>query len=406
MIPITLIFLTLAVRAETLSEDEAVRRALAVSPTLAASRVNVEAVRIAPSTLRSPELRVAGYDDTADSALPDFRRNNVGLRWTPPRLSELGLPSAVAKTRAEVAAGNTASEENRLAAEVRLLHRSVRLSDEQIRVADENVRVHREIVDAVTEQVVAGVRTALDRSRAELELVSARAAAGRLRSDRRIQLLRLCQKLGVPFSDDLRLGGTVDLLQFPSLANLVELSRAAEGSRSEISVAVGGVRLAELRLSAVRRDRYPSFSFFQITRQSDRSELSSRWGFQVGIDLNFFHWRSPDERAASLELRQSQLRERAVRVFVNAEVEEITARLAAAAQELAAAATQVENLAHQVEIARAQLAAGQSDKTEPLAIEVRVLAARQVWLSKLIDCHALAIGFDQATGRSAQVLGA
>jgi outer membrane protein TolC len=406
MLPMILMLLAVAARAETLSEDQAVRRALAASPALAASRVHVAAAGIAPPIVRSPELRVAGYDDTDDSALPDLRRNNVGLRWTPPRLSEVGLPSAMARTRAEEAAANTASEENRLAAEVRLLHRTVRLLDEQIRVADETVRIQRRIVAIVVDQVTAGVRTALDRSRAELDLASARAAAERLRSDRRIRLLRLCQKIGVPISDDLELAGADDLLRFQVPAERLELARAAEGFRREISAAVAGVRLAELRLTAVRRDRYPWFSFVQLTRQSNRGELTSRWGFQVGIDLNVFRWRSSDTRASSLELRHSQLRERAVRAAVNAEVEEITARLAAAARELSASAAEIEILAHEVEIARAQLASGQSDKTEPLAIEARVLVARQTWLSKLIYCHALAIGLDQAAGRSAQVLGA
>jgi outer membrane protein TolC len=380
--------------------------ALAASPELVAMReggAGVPARVSRMSLLANPELRVVGASSLADELDPDDRRRiNVGLRWTPPRIGELSDRTAMARAKAEEARDNLRAAENRIAAEVRLLHRTIRLIDEQIRIAEENVRLHEQIVSTVAAQVAAGLKTALDASRADLELAEIRSAATRRRAERELQMVRLTRMMGLPVSEPPLLEYEGDALAFrPPPANRVKLLEEALENRGELASAAARSRHAEAALAGVRRERYPWISYVQLTRQTTKVNLPGRWVFQVGVDLPVFRLRSTEQAAARAELRQAQLQGQAVRADIVGEVDEVLLRLQALARELTVHADEHERLAgRHAEIADAQLTSGASDRVEALTAGVRRLGARQTYVAKLMEYRALEIGLEQALGRA------
>ena len=207
--------------------------------------------------------------------------------------------------------------ENSLAAEIRLLHRTICLTDERVRTADENADVHAQIVETVSAQVEAGVKTAVERGKAELALAQAQSDLARYRAERQLEVLQLEQKTGLTASEERRLVASGDLFAAGRAeVDRAELRQEALEHRQEPAVAAARLRAAGLNLSAVRRERYPWISYVQLAHQSRSALPVVRWSFQVGVELPVFRLRSPAVRASSVRMLQAELENRAARAAV------------------------------------------------------------------------------------------
>jgi len=391
--------------ASPLTEQEAVRLALARNLSLQAARQGHTAAlsKAAAAALRpGPQLRFGISDVDTDSGWSFRRENNVALRYSPPRPGELALKRAEAETEAREVAAAVATSEQTLAAEVRLVHRTILLLNEQISIAEESVRVREQILRAVEAQVEAGLKSALDRSAAELSLAEARTVPDQYRVERRIQMRRLEAKLGISESGTLELrgeGSPLDPGQPP--LERTALLQAAFTRRPELDANQARCERAEIGLRAARRERYPWFSHVQVSRRFKVGDPST-WGFQVAIDLPVFTWWGLTTRPGNAELEQCRLQRQAAKVSIAAEVDEILLRMEAARNELAYYHEKMQALARRgVEEANAATDAGESDLVEPLLAEVRQLSARQAYCNRLIELRGLEIGLEQAIGQAA-----
>jgi cobalt-zinc-cadmium efflux system outer membrane protein len=388
-----------------LSAREAVALALARNPELLALRQGQAVAQAYVSrarTLPNPELRFSVSDIDTDPDGEGLVKNTVGIRWSPPRPGALALKTRIEQSRVDEVAGSIGAAEQRLAAEVRLLHQTIALTDEQIRIADEILRIRQEILAVLQAQVKAGVKSALDLNMVELSVAEARAVPDRYRLERRVQFARLAAKLDLPRNYQVRLQSEGDPLAFrpPRVEPERMVARALE-HRMEVKSAGARCARAELGVKVASRERYPWFSFVQISRRAAVGEDPASWGFQWGVNLPLFNWRGGELQASSADLAQCRLQQQAVKAGIAAEIDELRLRLELAAKELEAQAQAMgPDSERSIERARAALAEGQADATEPLLAQARQLAARLSYVTKLMDVRALEIALEQAAGFS------
>jgi cobalt-zinc-cadmium efflux system outer membrane protein len=389
-----------------LSAREAVALALARNPELLALRKGQAVAQAYVSqarTLPNPELRFSVSDIDSDPDGEGLVKNTVGIRWSPPRPGELALKSRIEQSRVDEVAGSIGVAEQRLAADVRLLHQTISLIDEQIRIADETVRIRQEILAVVQAQLKAGVKSLLELNVVEISLAEAHAVADRYRLERRLQFARLAARLDLPRNYQVPLQSEGDPLAFrPPQIERERMVASALEHRMEVKSAGARCARAELGVKAANRERYPWLSFAQVSRRAAVGEDPASWGFQWGVDLPLFNWRGGGElQAGTAELAQCRLQQQAVKAGIAAEIDELRLRLELAAKELEAQAQAMGPEAQRnLERARAALAEGQADATEPLLAQARQLTARLAYVTKLMDVRALEIALEQAAGIS------
>lgn len=112
---------------------------------------------------------------------------------------------------------------------------------------------------------------------------------------------------------------------------LRETIRQALSRRTELETADAACARAELNLTSVQRQRYPWFSSVQLTRQSRGSSDPPTW-VPSRVELPIFKWTATHTAAA--ESAKCELRLKALKSAVVAEVDELLVRLADAATKL------------------------------------------------------------------------
>ncbi len=382
---------------QPLTEDEAVRIALAASPALAAARLNAKAAASQVSglgRLNSPVLRLGVTDIASEFLDPDSRRNNIGIAWAPPRLGELDAQAAASRAATAEADAEAAVASLRLAAEVRVLFRTIGILDEQAQLASQALQLRQQILAAVNQQIAAGLKSVLDRGLAEIAVEDARALPDQIAAARRLHALRLSQRLQRP----------VDSVAPSRLQTAVSYDRTAllalaKSARPENAAAAARCTAAGSRLRAARYELFPWFSNFQVIRRTGRLELPGTWGMQASIELPVFKLRRNSIAQARLQLESCSKRSEAQSIAIHNEVEEMLQRIESAAAEINGPRRAAIELAElHVTAANEQLAAGLADKLEPALAATRVLAARQSYLNKLLELQTLEAGLQMATG--------
>ncbi len=398
-------FLLLAVAAgqtqTVLTEEAAVEKALQHNLDIAALRYAHKAAELAPKgvgLLASPQVRLGVTDVAAELNDPDRKRNNVGLAWSPPKWGEMRLKAVLAATRTEEVASELAAAEQRVAAEVRVIYRNLAIAEAQWELAREAVRLRERILAVVREQVTGGVRGALDRSNAELALAEAQAAPEQWNAERAVHRLRLSQKTGIR-SEEIAVAAPQDWYSYrAAAADRPALLREAFANRPELRSAAARCEAAGQALVAARKALYPSLGTVQVFRRTNREDSPGSWGFQVSVELPVFQWFENGVAAADAQLEQCRTKRRAVERSIAAEIDELLARMGAVSAELTGfRQSAIELSGHHVDIARTELAAGQTDKVEPLTAQLRVVSVKQAFLAKLQELRVLEAGLRQAT---------
>jgi outer membrane protein TolC len=383
--------------AQPLTEDEAVRIALATSPALAAARLDAKAAAAQVSgagRLNSPVLRLGVTDIASEFLDPDSKRNNIGIAWAPPRLGELDAQSAAARAVNADADADAALASLRLAAEVRVLFRTIGILDEQTQLAQQALQLRQQILATVNEQIAAGLKSVLDRGLAEIAVEDARALPDQIAAARRLHALRLSQRLQRP----------VDSVAPSRLQTAVRYDRAvlvaqAKSARPENAAAAARCTAANSRLRAARYELFPWFSNFQVIRRTGRLELPGAWGVQASIELPVFKLRWNSIAQARFQLESCSTKAQAQAAAIQNEVEEMLQRIDSAAAEINGPRRAAIELAERhFAAANDQLAAGLADKLEPALAATRVLAARQSYLNKLLELQTLEAGLRMAAG--------
>lgn len=394
---LTSLLLAAIASAQPLTEDEAVRIALAASPALAAARLNAKAAAAQVSgvgRLNSPVLRLGVTDIAAEFLDPDSKRNNIGIAWAPPRLGELYAQSAAARAVTAEADADAAVASLRLAAEVRVLFRTIGILDEQAQLANQALQLRQQILATVNEQIAAGLKSVLDRGLAEIAVEDARALPDQIAAARRLHALRLSQRLQRPVETI-----APSRLQTAVSYDRVALLAHANSARPENAAAAARCTAAGSRLRAARYELFPWFSNFQVIRRTGRLALPGTWGVQASIELPVFKLRRNSIAQARFQLESCSKKSEAQSAAIHNEVEELLQRIESASAEINGPRRAAIELAERhVATANDQLAAGLADKLEPALAATRVLAARQSYLNKLLELQTLEAGLRMATG--------
>lgn len=386
-----------------LSIAQAVRLALRQNPELAVLRKGRAAAEGEVAEARAfadPELR-SGPLDLDDDGIR-ARNYNLALRWAPPRWGERGERTRQARGRVEEIDAEIAAAEQRLAAEVRSLFVEIVILEAQIREAEASIAVRRRMVSLLEAQVEAGAKGLSDRTLAELALADARSLPSSLRLERRLRLARLNDKLGLPPGRELTLQADRSLLEFePRSLDEDGLLGRAFAARSELTAAAARCEQARAALGLRRRQRYPWFSFLQVSREFGFRNAAEVWGFRFGIDLPVFKWSSGMLARPQADLERCQLELEAARGRVALEIEEVLAGLRERGAELELYLKETRPAADRVvEVAAQAVAAGQAEELERLSAEARRLQHRQAYLARLLEYRRLEIELDLALGQA------
>lgn len=398
-----LLFVASLAQARTLSEDEAIRLALARNPDIIAARQQlvVAGARVGTAALlANPELKIGSADSTDDDSVDIRRHNSVAVRWSPPRPGSLSLKTNIALSQQSQVSDMISVAEQKLASQVRLYHRTLCLLAEQIRVADDGVRIREQIVKAVDEQAKAGVKTNLDRSVAELSLADARYIPARFRAQRRVEQSLLAAKLAITDTNIEPLpGGEVLSFALPKASRETLLVKAME-SRPEVRAASDRCTQAELNLKSIKQEQYPWLSSVQVTRRFTGSSLDGgAWSYQAGVSLPIFYWNSRFTKPAVEGVAECILEKEAVKASITAEVDQLLIQLEETFKLLGDHRREIDELIQRrATAAKAQLEAGQSDLVEPLLAQALRLSGEQAFLATLLEYRALEASLEQAIG--------
>jgi len=265
-----------------------------------------------------------GFDDLAGD-----RSYRVAVRWSPPRLGDVGKKSNQAKGWASEVEADIEAAEQRLAAEVRILHMNTVFLDEQIKFAEASAEVRAQILDFIERQIGAGTKTIADRGLAELSLADARSLPSSRRLDRRLCIRNLQYKLNLPRTLDLKIQMDGDPLALPPPPDEEGLVEKALQQHHKLAAASARCTQSQAQLRLRKAGRYPWLSFVEVNRDFGWEGLPDSWGFRVGIDIPVFQWSQRMFQAPMAKVDQCRLELRAVKSRIGLEVEELVERMRA-----------------------------------------------------------------------------
>lgn len=394
---------TLAITAqEPLTEERAVRLAVEQDLQLTSLRHGVRAAGLAPSgagLISSPQIRMGVREVAPDLNDPAYTRVNAGLAWTPPKIGAFSQAVQANKWRSREASAGLAVAKARTEAEMRVLYRTTVLLDEQYRLAGEAVRLRERVLAAVSEQLRAGLSTEADRDAAELALAEARVSASQIRSEKLTHIVRIASRTGLAPSM-IAITAPPDTLDFTApVIDPGKLRDQALEAREEVRGAQARCELLALDLATAKRDLYPWFSSLQLFRTSARVSGARDWAYQIAVEVPVFRWKENEMPAIRERLEACRTSVLAVRAAVTREIDELAARMRAAAEDIEQNRRALTGLgARQLASAQARLAVHQADLVEPLLAEIRALSFRQAYTARLLEFRVLEAGLRQALG--------
>lgn len=389
-----------SLRAETLTMEAAVEKALASHPDLIAARSAREIVRHEREAARAlpvPELRFTANNFAADPEVTN-QRNAVGWRWSPPRPGEIALKTKAVEKQSLAIEARIGVAEARLAAQVRQAYRRAVLSGDRARLAEEFRALRQLMVNVTRRQVASGIKDAVEAELAVLAAADAEAAAQRALSAAKLEMLALGRLLP-PAANDITLA-PLSMTEAPPLDRAALISRAL---RSRQELAEAGANCGQFRALAevARNRRYPWIQTLQVNRRIATSgDSNGGWGVQLGIDLPFF--RTADQAEAKIHLAEAErcrLEESALRSRIEREVDAAVTQMEALRADLDKLTEMTKGpLARAVEVTKAALAAGRADRLDVLQAEARQLALSERWLERRLELTALEHQLELAVG--------
>jgi len=302
-----------------LTEAEAVRMALEKSRELAALESEVRkqdalAAHVG-GALQNPELRL--QDLSTNNAFPDENKQlQVGLRWRPPRLGELGLGRQQEQVALFEKRLKASDQRQKLIAEVRKAYSEVAMLREVAALARRKQGLEEGRVATLEKLVALGQRQVFDQIKAEKRKIKARAEA----SQAQRRLVDAAGTLGALVGAQ---GScTVAGGDPPEVAvTLARLRDIALIHRQEFRLTGQRRELAEQRYRTERYRLIPWFTFVEVAYHYE-SEKRDWLELLLGIELPLLNWnrgpiqataidreRPGEPQAATLERVERELRD-------------------------------------------------------------------------------------------------
>ncbi|MGH2625295.1 MAG: TolC family protein, partial [Anaerolineales bacterium] len=295
-----------------LSSDEAVAVALFLNPALRTFRRErgvAEGELIAAGLLPNPEFQLTWLHIehfTQSLATSGF---DLGLNWAPPRPGELGAKQARAQARINEVRALIASEEWRLAADVRKAHAAVLAAEERLRLAEASLRLQERIRQFIRDKRQLGDASNLDVNLVDLEYAQALRERETVTTQRDRARLELNRLLGLPPRSETKLETAGDPLAYkPVLVDPAALESTLLAHRPDLLAAKEEYEQVEQSLRLAYLQRWPWFRFGPAySRDEIEGKAGNRWGLGLGVDLPLANFNQGE--IARLEATREQVRQ-------------------------------------------------------------------------------------------------
>ncbi len=301
-----------AVKAESLTLEDAVSTALASNPSLVAIQARADALAAIPSqveTLPDPRLMVNLVNLPLDN--PSFTQEGMtqlqmGISQMLPYPGKLALRGEAATQEAQAALSDVAERRLQLKRDTKIVWWNLFFLDRALEINDRNREILNQFVTVAETRYEVGQGLQQDVLLAQLELSQLDDRDIQLQRLRESEVARLNALLDRPASQPVQLPATADE-QLPELAAAAELHRRAQSARPYLQAQGHRTQAARTRINLAKKDYYPDFKLGAIygLRSGSNPDGSSRSDFatiQFSMNLPIFtdtkQDRAMDQRTA------------------------------------------------------------------------------------------------------------
>ncbi len=288
-------------------------------------------------------------------------------------------------------------------ATIAALYYGVLQASAHIEATQANIRLNQTLLELAEHQKEAGTGTAVDVTRAQVQLAQQKQS---LLSDQVAfddAKLRLLKAMGKDVSSDLNLVDSLTLREVP-VVSVTEGLAAAEQNRVELRSQEERENIARLQLSAAKGERLPSVGFFANYGSSgltpENSALPTRT-YGVGATIPIFDGGRREGRIAeqSVRLRQEDIRMTDVKQQVEMEVRLGLKTLNSARQLVQVSEENLKLAETELELARDRFQEGVTNNIEVVNAQTSLEQARDRRVDALYLFNLARVNLDRALGQ-------
>ncbi|RMH05514.1 MAG: TolC family protein [Nitrospirae bacterium] len=271
-----------------------------------------------------------------------------------------------------------------------------------VKAREADVKLNIELLRLARERKAAGMATALDVTRARVQLENARQQLLVARNDYGRAKLNLIRAIGLPFTVDVELTDRMTLIELPPLT--VDKALAiAKANRPELKAQARRERLAAMTLRSVTSERLPS-----LTGSGDVGLIGNQIpdalitdNVQVLLSIPIFDGGQREARISESRslVRQEAIRTRDIEYQITLEVRDALLTLESARQQVTVAKEGLRLALEELDIARQRFAVGVATNIEVTNAQTSVAQARDNLIEALFNFNASRINLARAQGR-------
>jgi outer membrane protein len=306
-----------------------------------------------------------------------------------------------ARTGVDVASLEAEVGKRDLMATVGLLYMEALRADEAVKARQADIELSRQLLQLAQDRKAAGVATALDVTREEVQLENSRQRLLVAQNEQESGRLNLIRALGIDFNVGLTL---TDELTFVEVVreSSEEALVAAREARMELKAQARRQRLASLSFSSVANERLPSLSlngdYGWIGIKPDEALATRTVGLMLSVPIFDGGQREGRISETRSRVRQESIRMKDVSDQVTLEVRNALLTLESSTQQVAVARKGLELGLKELQFARDRFAAGLATNIEVTNAQTSVARARDNHIEALFRFNASRVNLARAKG--------
>ena len=381
--------LGLAQDTTVLTLEEAVDRAVSVSPLVAAADAAVRApegerAEAFPFFPSNPQVEYArARREGPTSTVYDWE---WAIRQEVEIAGQSFLARSAAGRRVEAAQARAIDFRRRAALEARAVYVGLAIAERRAALTDSTAVFAARLAEAATRQLEAGEINRLEYNAAVLESARARSVAERAMGNRLAAMAELARLLALG-SDSLPVTAPLPGLPRLEIADETLLLSIARERRPDLLAATFETEAAERALSFARRSILPNLTLSAFSGFEEGTD--DLLGFSLALSVPLFHVQRGDIGNATAERAAAQADLTATQRRLQAEVRSAVARYTRALRaERRFAADVLRAATENVTLTQRALAEGEVSVTDVVVLRSAALAAQLEYLEVLLDAYS------------------
>ncbi len=306
-----------------------------------------------------------------------------------------------ARVTTGAAEADRANTREQIAAQVAALYTTALASDAHVEAAEANVELARALARLAENRRQAGTGTAIEATRAQVQLANEQQRLLVARNQQRQAQLQLLRAMGLNLATEVELAGKLEYKP----AESVELKQAVEralAERGDWKAQQQREETARLNYSGAKYERLPAVAAFADygTIGTGLSSTVPTRTYGVSLRLPVFDGGRRDARRAEArsQLRAEQVRTADLRDQIELEIRLALDNLRSAEEQVQVAEEGLKQAEREVEQARRRYEAGVANSLEPTDAQTRLERARDNRISALLAYNVARISLAQAMG--------